>query len=247
MAKADTQQHGVAGAFCNRMIQVLDESKKHLSDHSAAGALARGKVFALAAELTRAIDSYAEALSLDNKLSEATARLALVQIRAGHPEKALHNAMTLAAREPNFLLQELSSNERISAMTVLGEALLANGRVDDALHAYKTAREISDKDSYAAGRLAQLSIATGKASEAAKLSGQFATNPRACFQDLNAVMALGSTNVALLPTMKVESLVAKIALCMPGRPILADGAPRVAPVVWGDDSWCADRLDDCAQ
>lgn len=236
-----------ADIFCNRMKQVLDDASKHLADHSAEGAIARGKVFALAAELDQAIESYTEALSLDKNSSEAAARLSLVQIRAGQAAKALHNAMALAAREPNFQMEELSSSEHISAMTVLGEALLANGRVDDAIQAYTAARQISAKDSYAAGRLAQLNIATGKATEAVKFAGQFAVNPRACFQDLNAVMALGHKNVALLPTVKVESLIASVARCMPGRPILADGAPRVAPLVWGDDSWCVDKPGDSLQ
>jgi len=237
----------VAGVFCGRLMQTLEDARKHLSDNSAAGALARGKVISLAADYDHAIVCFEEAIALDKNLTEASARLALTQLKAGQPEAALRSAMKLAAQQPKFMIQELMSNERISAMTILGEALLANGRINDAVAAYKSAREISDKDSYAAGRLAQVLVATGNASEAIKLAGQFSANPRSCFRDLNAIMPLGQRNAALLPAITAESLVANIARCVPGRPILSDGAPRLAPLVWGDDRWCMDLPEKPAQ
>jgi len=181
-----------ANILCQRAMQTLEESKKYLSENSALGALARGKVFSLAAEYDQAAASFAEALALDENLTEAAARLPLAQLKAGQNDKALYNAMTLAARQPKFMVQELSTNEKVSAMTILGETLLANGRIQDAAEAYRNARQISSEDSYAAGRLAQLHLAEGKAGDALKLSENFRVNPRACFQNLSAVMPLGA-------------------------------------------------------
>jgi tetratricopeptide (TPR) repeat protein len=230
----------LANVFCQRVLQTVEESKKHLSENTAQGALARGKVFSLAAEYEQAAASFAEALSMDNNLTEAAARLPLAQLKAGQNAKALNNAMSLAARQPKFMVQELSTNEKVSAMTILGESLLANGRIQDATEAYKNALQISSEDSYAAGRLAQLHMVEGRGAEALKLAGNFTSNPRASFQSLNKVMPLGNTSVSLLPRITAETLVANVSRSMPGRPILADGAPRVAPLVWDDNGWCAE-------
>ena len=237
----------IATAMCARSMQTLEESKKHLGERTAAGALARGKVFSIAAEYGEAAACFAEALSMDPALTEAAARVPLALLKAGQPEKALTRAMALAARQPEFIVQELVSNEKISAMTILGEALLANGRLDQAKDAYSAAHKISAQDTYAVGRLAQLHIATGQPKDAVGLAPQFAANPRACFRGLNAVLPLGNTNASLLPRITTDSLVASLTHCMPGRPILSDGTAQVAPLVWGNEDWCADVPGDPAQ
>lgn len=235
---------GIASVLCAQAMRTLEAARKHLSENSAVGALERGKVFSIAAEYEQAANSFLEAVAQDPNLLEAAARLPLSLLKARKPEKALEHAMELASRQPKFMVQELMSEESVSAMTILGETLLANGRIPDAIEAYTKAREISQKDSYAAGRLAQLHLATGRAQEAVELSGTFSSNPRFCFRNLEAVLPLGKTHVGLLPVITAENLVANVATCMPGRPILADGTPRVAPLVWGDDRWCAECTED---
>lgn len=222
-------------------LDTLNKVKGQLSEQSAAGALARGKVFELVGYFVEAADSYREALSHDRNNSEAAARLALSQIKAGHNEKALASAMTLAARDPGFQVKALATEERVSGMTILGDALVANNRLADAMEAYQAARKINARDSYAAGRIAELHLANDEPKKAIELRKDFGGNPR--FHTLNSLLALGNTSAALLPTFTRDTLVRKIFRDVPGRPLLVDSQPRFAPIVEGDEGWCANPTE----
>jgi tetratricopeptide (TPR) repeat protein len=244
MAQDERDVMAIAGTLCARMMQTLEESRKYIQERSAEGALARGKVFSIATEYGEAAASYSEALAIDPNLAEAAFRLPLALLRAGQNERALSQAMSLAASHRDLVVPELMTDEKVSSMTILGETLLAHNRIDQAKDAYTAARKIAPEDSYAAGRLAQLSLATGGASEAIALAPHFAANPRACFRSLNTVLPLGNTAASLLPRLTAQSLIANLSACMPGRPILSGGEATVAPLVWGNTDWCPDIAAD---
>src|SRR5207244_3405391 len=108
-----------------------------------AGAVARGTIFQSAGYLDEAAASYAEALESKSYGDEAAGRLAIVQIISGQYEQALATATALASRNPGLEIRELSSKQRISVLTILGDALVHNGRLEEAVDAYKGARKAS--------------------------------------------------------------------------------------------------------
>jgi predicted Zn-dependent protease len=231
----------LTGSLSKYLRESLDEAAKKLNDDSAEGALARGKVFQMASYFREAAQSYADALAKDNSLDEAAARLVVAQLKGRQPEKALASAMNLAARKPGFEVKEFSSNQYASAMTLLGDALVNNNRPADAIEAYKAARTESKRDAFAAGRLAQLFLATGEPKKALEQAKGVAANPR--FRDLSRVLALGERSVALLPAFRADSLIDMIAVSDHGRPLFVDGTARSATLAWGNDEWCADIAD----
>ncbi len=220
-----------------RSAETLQTASARLADNSSEGAFARGNIFELSAYYEQAEESYREALTINGENHLAAARLALVQLKGDKPEKALHTASKLAAKNPGLLVQELTTNEQVSVFTILGDALVLNGRVTDAIQAYQAAQKTSSKDSFAAGRLAQVYLSTGEPKKALELGKSFANNPR--FSTLTSVLALGRTSDALLPRFRSESLVNAIKRAEPGRPLLVDGTPQFAPVVEGSEAWCA--------
>src|SRR5262249_34910460 len=139
---------------------------------------------------------------------------------------------------PGYELKELSSNQTSSAMTLLGDALVFNDRASDAIEAYKIARSTSKRDSFAAGRLAQLYLATGDPSKAMEQVKGVDANPR--FRNLSRVLCLGKRSTSLLGVFQRGSVESFLALTDPGRPLLVDGTPRRAAAVSGNDDWCAD-------
>jgi tetratricopeptide (TPR) repeat protein len=142
---AGTAEH--AQLVRRRAEETLRDVAASLGEQSAEGALARGKMFELVGYFPEAVAAYSDALAIDADLREARARRALSQLKAGHVGQALETATDLAARHPDYVVQALTTDERVSAMTILGDALLANDRIDDARVAYEQARSISEEDS----------------------------------------------------------------------------------------------------
>lgn len=237
----DSSASNHARLLSSQARETIDKVAGQLSEQSAAGALARGKMFELVGYFPEAVDSYVEALSCDRNNTEASARLALAQLKAEQREKALATATALAARQPAFKFKALVTNEQVSSMTVLGDALVGNGRLEEAKEAYQAARKIDGKDSYAAGRLAELHLANKDFKKALDLRKDFKDNPR--FEELNSLMALSDTSDLLLPRFSRESLSLRISAIAVGRPLLVDGMTRFASVVEGDEEWCADSSE----
>lgn len=223
--------------IANKLQTVLTAAVNCVDDHTSEGALARGKIFSLAAYTEEAIDSFEQALHLDEGNHEAAARLTLMQLRLNKSEQSLSTAMNLASKAPNYTLEEMTSDEQISAFTILGNALVQNNRVEDAVQAYETARKEAGNDTTAAARLAQLYIATGKPAEALKQTDIFKDNPR--YSKLSSFVALGARNPALMPTYDPASLSSQLALDAHGRPLTVNGEARLAEVA-EDPEWCAD-------
>ncbi|HSE18457.1 MAG TPA: hypothetical protein VLB46_15495 [Pyrinomonadaceae bacterium] len=232
-----SKSHSLAELLLKRTTETLQAASRNLTEDSPAGAFARGQVFEIAGYFDQAAESYREAGT-----DEAAARLAIVHIKNSKPEYALNTAMQLAARNPKVSVRELTSNESAGALTILGDALASNNRPEDAVKAYMAARKIDSKDSFAAGRLAQVYLALGQPAKAVELGDQFANNAR--FRSLSSVLALGKTNDALLPTIKTENLARVLRVSAPGRPMLLDGEPQLAAILEGSTDWCTPVAED---
>jgi tetratricopeptide (TPR) repeat protein len=222
-----TKSEKLARSLARELAASLEEDK--LGDDSPAGALARGKVFQAAGYLEEAIESYSGALD-SRYADEAAARLAIVRLYAGDADNALETAMALASRNPGFEVKELTSKQRVSALTILGDALAQKGRIDEALDAYERARKTSPRDAFAAGRLAEIYFAKGDTTRAAANARVAAKNPR--FTTLTTLVEGGENVSAFAPRISKGLDVSK-----PGRPLLVDDAPLLAPLVRGD-AWC---------
>ena len=231
----------LATSLSKHLTQTLQDASKSLNEDSPQGALARGIVFQLAGYYVEAAESYAAAAANNGDMKEAGARQIVAQLKARQFEKGLSYAMTFAAQDPDFELKELTSNQVASAMTLLGDALAHNERPSDAIEAYKAARASSKRDAFAAGRLAQLYLATGEPKKAVELTKDVAANPR--FRSLSRVLSLGTRSAALLPAFQRGSVSALIAVSDHGRPLFVDGTPRSASLTWGNDQWCADETE----
>ncbi|MCP3102414.1 hypothetical protein LZ198_26430 [Myxococcus sp. K15C18031901] len=221
------------------LLQSLQSDAPLLGELSSGkGALARGRTLSLAAYNQESITSYQDALKLDPSLYEARARLTVLQIRTGQKEAALESAKRLVEQKPTFELLEMTSDERINAYTLLGNALLLNGLVNESIQAYLSALRFSVTETTAAARLAQVYIATGKGEEALKLADTFANNPR--FAEFSAHLQLVRNGQAQLPFIDLST----IELDVHGRPLsMVEEGARLAPIVHGDSAWCADVSD----
>lgn len=221
-----------------KLLERLKEDIEYLGRADANGALARGVAFSLASYNDAAIESYKEALTLDPSCHEAAARLVLLQLCQNQLNEALLTAMKLAAEAPEYELPEMTSDEHISVYTLLGNALVAVGRLDDAIEAYLAARRQSTRDTTAAARLAQLYLAKGQPTEAVEHASAFEGNPR--FRSLAGLMSLAATSPALLPSFSDVNV---LALCDHGRPLVINGSARLAPLAPDDGGWCEDLPD----
>ena len=226
-----------AKEFEKQTRRSLDEIKKDLDAGGRDGAFARGQLFELIGYFDQAVDAYKDALRLAPECSQSKSRLALAQIKAGSFDDALTNATNVAAQDPNCKVKALTTDEEVSALTVLGDALAVNQRFEDAIQALETARA-SGGDPYTAGRLAQMYLATGEPEKAVKLRADIADNLR--FRDLKSVLALGETNAALLPKFDRATLSAAVARAVVGRPMIVRGEVRTAEAVARDTGWCAE-------
>lgn len=229
-----------AGAIAERYIPGLQKAAGQIGDSGASGALARGIVFQNAAFLEDAVASFKEALALDPSTHEAGARLVLTLLRARKPEAALDVAMKLAQSAPDYAMPELTTDESIGVFTLLGNALLANGRLSDAGQAYETALRQRPEDSTAAARLAQVHIASGTPERALDHVTSIQKNPR--FASLASLLQISREDAGLLSAFAPANAATQIAVDVHGRPYSVSGELRVA-VVAGDEAWSNEAID----
>lgn len=215
----------------------LQDVKKHLKETSYEGAMARGKLFELVGHFESAIESYKDAVRLNEKNSLAKCRLALSQIKAGHLEAALNTASEVAKAEPFFEVPALSSNDNIPALTILGDALCVNQRFEEALKTYLTVSEKGKADSYTQGRLAQLYILTGQEEKAIKLADKISASVR--FSSLGNILSTTNVNITKLSGISRATLVESIMIDVHGRPLVSGDEIKVARMENHDTGWCS--------
>lgn len=236
-AKAEVDPAALAKSLAKHLIASLGAAADVAGERSANGALARGRIYLVARYFAEAAQSFAEALEKDPKMDEAAARLISVRMNQGRYEEALSLAIELASRNPTFEFKENTSDQVVSAMTLLGGALTAVGRTQDAIEAYLVARKSNPKDTFAAGRLAQIYIATGQPKLALQESKAVARNTR--YAALARELARGAENALFLPSIRTGELRDLVGVADPGRPVIVEGRARVASLIDGCDAWCS--------
>jgi hypothetical protein len=225
-----------AETLATNISAVMKNIGPQLKDKSAAGSLARGKLFEITKNYDLSITSYREATESGGHMDEALARLAVVEIQAGKYEDALRSAVTLAGQAKPFTFRSLCMGEEYSPMTVLGEALLLNDRTDSAQEAFEKALEANAKDTFASGRLAYILLAKGQNDAAAKLASKVSGSVR--YRQLEPLLKMAATNTRM-PFVKPSMAVSIASRSMPGRPITVNGDVRVAGLSQNPD-WCPD-------
>jgi tetratricopeptide (TPR) repeat protein len=233
---SDETAANLANSLAKHLVATLEASAANAGDRSAAGALARGRIFQLAGYYGEAAENYVGALSQDPGLDEAAARLVCVRMAEGRFEDALETATTLASRSPRFEYKEASSDQVVSVMTLVGDALAALGRTNDAIEAYKAARVANPKDTFSAVRLAQLFIATGQSKLAVRESKAVSDNTR--HAGLAQALVRGAERAMFLPSIRPDAIAGMLRVSMPGRPVMAHGEAQVAPLIYGSQDWC---------
>jgi tetratricopeptide (TPR) repeat protein len=218
-----------------RSMETLKAALAEVAKGNAGGALARGRIFELVGYFPEAASSYGDALAVDSESDECTARLAIALLKAGDGKGGLATAMKLAARNPEYRIKALATEEVSSAMTILGDALIGNDRIADAIEAFEAARKIDASDTYASGRLAKAYLATNQPDKAIGLAKDLSSNPR--FRSLGTVLALGETSRALLPKFGADAFASAARLSDHGRPLLIGPAARVAPLTTDSVGW----------
>lgn len=226
-AKSYAKEAKLARSLAAELTGTLEGATRSLESNTAAGGIARGKVFQAAGYLEEAAESYSQAMEAKAS-DEAAARLAIVLLYAGNAEKALATATELARRNPSFEVRELTSKQRTSALTILGDAQAQSGRLDEAIETYKRARKTSPKDTFAAGRLAQAYLAKGDTRKAAEFVEDAARNPR--FASVSRQLSGGVGGSVIIDRRQL--------VAVHGRPLFVEEKPRLAPIVRGDSQWC---------
>lgn len=227
----------LAKSVSGHLAKNIKELTAASAGDTAQASLARGKLFQLAGYFEEAAQCFEAALACAPALSEARARLAIMQMRSHQPARALAVAMELAQRDPDFLLTELTSEQQTGAMTILGDALAVNGRVSDAVEAYKNAAKRSAKDVFAAGRLAQAYLSLGDAKSAFDQARMIPANPR--FKSLTNLLRLGKESMSIMPRHTPDDMQSMMAVSAHGRPMTVNGVAATASLVRGDSPWCA--------
>lgn len=217
-----------------KLIAGLEAAAKRSSEPGAAGALARGIIFQNAAFLEEAAQSFKEALAADPNAHEAGARLVLTLLRARRYDAALDVAAKLAKRAPDYAMPELTTDQSLSVFTLLGNALIANGRIDEAARAYEGALKRKPADTTAAARLAQVHIALGEPDKAFAHTKEILKNPR--FSSLGSLLQLGRESAGLLSAFSPAGRLGSVSVDEHGRPFIVDGAIRQAEVI-ETDQW----------
>ncbi|CAH0445638.1 tetratricopeptide repeat protein [Ralstonia pseudosolanacearum] len=224
-----------AKRIATHFIEALREALDAINKHGDMATIAQGKVFESAGLMQTAIECYCTPAKTGEM--EALARLALCQIKAGQAEAALDTATKLTALDSKFACSALATGEVVSAMAILGDALVLADQEEPALAAYKAALNTDANQSYAAGRLASLLLAKGQTAEAVKLAPAIGRNLR--FDDVQALLRLSASNAAATPSVSFERVQSLLRVAVPGRPFVISGEPRVAGSAT-DSSWSAD-------
>lgn len=223
----------IAKLVTSNVVEVMARVKQGLEKGGHAALLAQGMIFELTKHSDWAVRSYKEAFAQQPSDLEPLARLVVAEIHAQRFGDALSSAIKLTSRNPKFQMKSLCQGEIYSSYTLLGEALVANGRFPEAGNAYELALTFDPKDGFSAGRLAQLKLAEGEHDAASKLAKRTGDSPR--FRQLRAMGRLAETRSNLLPPF-AASEVQRLAMSTgsaAGRPLTADGRELHAAAVRG--------------
>ena len=195
MSVADALKNSKSKA--DAILKNLAQYRDQVGD-DADGKLAAGKVWEISQSYLVAADLYAAARDSGEKTGEAQARLALALLKARQTKRALREAVQLVADHPKLTFATLAGAPT-SALTVLGDALVANGQVEQGIAAYGNALELVPRDGHAAAKKATLHIKQGQLGEVRKLEAALANTE--WFGAVSALARLAGNDGAMLPSV----------------------------------------------
>jgi tetratricopeptide (TPR) repeat protein len=239
MKQEETSNQKLAAQVGERMSSFLAKALKRADTDSADGALARGTILSLGGFHEQAAQSLTQALTMDSGAEEAAARLVLVQIRANELAAALETAVRLTSTAPRYAMEEITTGERINSFSLLGLALLANGRQREAVDAFKAAEEANPADGIAWAYLALLAPKAAAGRHGASASKKPHSNPR--FASLNSLLhAQGGGNPVSAAT--VRAMTRRDLIAVPGRPLVVGEGLQFAAIE-ESAAWCEPAAD----
>lgn len=215
------------------IMKGVEATLERVRERGVDDAIAQGQVFELAGMPEKAGKVYLGALGGDDGRSacEALARYIIVLFRQDRRTEALESANRLAAIDPEFTMTSVVYGETYSSMTLLGDALFVNKRLDDAQSAYDAALKTLPGDSYVSSRMALLLLAKNETKSAIRLSRAVRESPR--FADLHNMLKLGEEGLINLELS--EDAAMTVVLASPaGRPFRVGEARQAAPIARSD-------------
>lgn len=216
-----------------RMIKYLEDARNSEVESGAAAYCAKGKILGLAGFLDHAENCYQRALSLDPTIDEAAARLVMVLIRAGRPKCALDTALRLQRRNEKYRMPEMSTSLTIGVHSLVGLALLADGKDDEARNAFSDAYSADRDDSIAWAYLVQMGAEGSNKKLVDLLPKKGKLNPR--FVKLaDHLRSVGERGI--LGQSVIASALRNVSLEAHGRPVVDDGQACLANLK-DSDAW----------
>lgn len=229
----DKEAERLSADVAVRMIGYLEDARKRECGSDAAAYCAKGKIFGLAGYLDHAEECYQRALSLDPSTDEAAARLVMVLIRAGRLQCALDTALRLQRRNAKYRMPEMSTGLTIGVHSLVGLALLAGGKGDEARQAFSHSYSADRNDSIAWAYLVQMGgdDSNEKAAELLPTKGKL--NPK--FGKLaDQLRSAGEHGV--LGQSIIASALRNVSVEAHGRPVVDDGQALLADLT-DSDAW----------
>lgn len=198
MTDTEFQQATELGSSIIRQVEgwlAAIKSKKSAEDKRL---LASGKIFELNSMFSLAIDTYRKVLAVTPNEYEAQARLAITMLRCGQRADGLNIALELNRQNPKFTFRSLG-DKQTSSRTVLGDALLLNGKIEEARQVYQEALALVRDDPYATSQLILILIQSDELDEARTLAKGAKLAPGS--ESLQAVLTLSGNDPSVLPAL----------------------------------------------
>lgn len=145
---------------------LLAQIEKPASDNDRL--IAAGKIHEIGREFGTALRAYADAAGAH----EAVVRTAIVHLKIAEPVRALQVIRPFVDKDPGYRFKDISGRP-LSGLTILGDALRANGDIDAAQQAYAEALKLVPEDTHSAGQLARIYIAHDEFEKAVSLGNRF--------------------------------------------------------------------------
>lgn len=234
MEQASSSNYELAAMVGKRMSAFLERALGRAGGDGADAAVARGTILALGGFHDQAAQSLEQALAIDGKSNEAAARLVFVKLRVGELTDALETAVRLASTAPDYAMEEITTGGQISSFSILGLALLANGRQREAFDAFRSGEEANPGDSIAWAYLAQLAAKDGSIRDASGDSKGRA-NPR--FAGLASLLGAEGRGRNVLSAASIGALSRRDLVAVHGRPLVTSEGAQFATIDEGSD-WC---------
>lgn len=170
-----------------RTERVMESLQNYIAQaelENEAGLLARGKLYEFNQRYSEALDQYNQVPQASELYAEARCRISCTLLKAGNSEQALEVAVSAFKDHSKAIFNSLTAAEPTSMYTVLGDAQISCGLIDQAQRSFSAALMIESNDSHAAAQSARISLAKGDISKAKDFAGRIGAGQR--YDDLKA-------------------------------------------------------------